>query len=247
MFTTLPHVQLEIAAGTRPRPSRSRLIATTFYWRFILQTASGERLLAAEDERSDEAWSAEMAQENDQENDREQQLDRLELLALVRGLEALDQPSHVSVLSISQYVTQGLRFGLPVWRARSWSWEAAGNWEPIRNQDLWLRVDRALQYHRVDCPVRSVDDEWYARHPELRAAGPRSVRRRLASVARQLARLPVPNELYSEQTWPLPLDNRVAYDGMVMWESAAADSCVASCPKFQDSLLHPEGMSCERP
>lgn len=77
--------------------------------------------------------------------------DRLELLAVVRGLESLDQPSHVTLVTASNYVSRGLRFGLQNWRERDWCWESYGRWTSIRDADLWRRVDGALQYHQVRC------------------------------------------------------------------------------------------------
>lgn len=76
---------------------------------------------------------------------------RLELLAVVRGLEALDQPSRVTLLTDSRYVSQGIRRSLSQWRARRWRWERFGKLVPIRDHDLWRRVDRALEFHDVEC------------------------------------------------------------------------------------------------
>ncbi len=63
-------------------------------WRFILESANGEKRLAAAD--SEEAGGTE----------------RLELLAVVRGLEALECPSRVTLLTKSRYVSHGLRRGM---------------------------------------------------------------------------------------------------------------------------------------
>jgi ribonuclease HI len=76
---------------------------------------------------------------------------RLELLAVVRGLEALDQPSRVTVVTPSRYVTRGFRFGLEQWRENGWCWERFGEMTPIKNRDLWQRVDQAMRFHRVEC------------------------------------------------------------------------------------------------
>ncbi|RMF42757.1 MAG: hypothetical protein D6753_06780 [Planctomycetota bacterium] len=78
-------------------------------------------------------------------------LDRLNLLAVVRGLEALDQPSSVTLVTPSRYVVRGMRYGLASWRERNYTWERFGEVLPIRNADLWQRVDRALQFHAVSC------------------------------------------------------------------------------------------------
>jgi ribonuclease HI len=101
-------------------------------WRFVLESADGAARLEAADE---EAASAQ----------------RLELLAIVRGLEALDQPSRVTLVTGSRYVSRGIRFGLTQWREDGWQWERYGEMSPIKDDDLWRRVDQALQFHEVEC------------------------------------------------------------------------------------------------
>jgi ribonuclease HI len=83
---------------------------------------------------------------------------RLELLAVVRGLEALDQPSQVTLITRSRYVTRGIRRELNQWREKQWHWERFGRLVPIRDRDLWQRIDRALEFHQVEC-VRWQFDE----------------------------------------------------------------------------------------
>lgn len=77
--------------------------------------------------------------------------ERLELLSVLRGLEALDQPSSVTVVTASRYVTRGFRNGLDSWRDNGWCWERFGQMRRIKNFDLWQRVDRTLHYHSVIC------------------------------------------------------------------------------------------------
>ena len=84
---------------------------------------------------------------------------RLELLAVVRGLEALEQPSRVTLLTRSRYVNRGIRRGLSQWRERKWRWERFGQLVPIRDRDLWQRVDRALEFHRVECCPAPFEEE----------------------------------------------------------------------------------------
>ena len=75
--------------------------------------------------------------------------ERLGLLAVVRGLEAIDRPSCVCLATSSRYVYEGIAFGLDEWRENDWRWECFGRLVPIKNLDLWQRIDRALQYHEV--------------------------------------------------------------------------------------------------
>lgn len=102
-------------------------------WRFVLESLDTPTVMDVE------------------ENEEEQEPERLELLAVVRGLEALEQPSRVTLITASQYVCRGLRRGLNAWRENGWQWERFGQWVPVKNGDLWQRIDRALQFHQVDC------------------------------------------------------------------------------------------------
>jgi hypothetical protein len=77
--------------------------------------------------------------------------ERLELLAVVRGLEALDGPARVTLVTKSRYVSRGLRFGMAEWRVNDWQWERFGRVVPVKDHDLWQRVDRALLFHQVEC------------------------------------------------------------------------------------------------
>ncbi len=109
-------------------------------WRFVLQTADGKRQFEANDAEPEASG------------------ERLELLAIVRGLEALDQPSRVTLLTGSVSVSKGLKYGLEEWRANDWQWERHGEMVPIKNSDLWRRIDHALQFHDVDCKVWRLDE-----------------------------------------------------------------------------------------
>jgi ribonuclease HI len=102
-------------------------------WRFVLQSVDGGEQFEAADLEPDV------------------QGERLELLAVVRGLEALEQPSRVTLVTPSKYVNRGLTYGLEEWRANDWQWEHFGEMVPVKNRDLWQRVDRALGFHQLDC------------------------------------------------------------------------------------------------
>ena len=113
-----------------------------------------------------------------------------ELLAVVRGLEALQQPSRVTLVTPSRYVARGIVRCLDDWRASQWQWERFGRVEPIRDHDLWRRVDRAMDYHQIDCHTWPMTDaaplpapdaaiaahartlvDWHARHRHCAACG----------------------------------------------------------------------------
>lgn len=71
---------------------------------------------------------------------------RMELTAVIRGLEALTRSSRVDLTSDSKYVLDGLREWLPAWKARGWKTAAK---KPVKNQDLWQRLDELMAEHQV--------------------------------------------------------------------------------------------------
>lgn len=75
--------------------------------------------------------------------------DRVALLAVVRGLEALPEPSQVLLLTPSRYILNGFRHGLCTWEDQGWQQRRLGRRMAIRNHDLWARVAQARQFHQV--------------------------------------------------------------------------------------------------
>ncbi|HWA99254.1 MAG TPA: RNase H family protein [Pirellulales bacterium] len=127
MSVPAPHFLL--LADARRRNDREE-------WRFVLQAADGSATLEAHDCEPEEKGQ------------------RLELLSVVRGLEALEQPSRVTLVTGSKYVRQGISQGLDEWKRDNWTWESFGEMAPVKNRDLWQRVDRALAFHQLE--VRSI-------------------------------------------------------------------------------------------
>ena len=66
---------------------------------------------------------------------------RMELTAAIEGLKALKRRCRVELYTDSKYVLQGATEWLPNWKARGWRTAAR---EPVKNQDLWERLDAAL-------------------------------------------------------------------------------------------------------
>jgi ribonuclease HI len=108
-------------------------------WRFVLQPFDGSPDIEAADVEPD-VWG-----------------ERLDLLTVVRALESLDQPSWVTLVGCTRYVEQGVQYGIAEWKESGWRWECFGQMAPVRDVDLWQRMDRALQFHRVDCGRRRLD------------------------------------------------------------------------------------------
>ncbi|ANB18146.1 ribonuclease HI [Dokdonella koreensis] len=71
---------------------------------------------------------------------------RMELMAAIRGLEALTRPCRVTLYTDSQYVQRGIEEWLPRWQARGWK---TSDGKPVKNRDLWERLAAACQPHRL--------------------------------------------------------------------------------------------------
>ena len=72
---------------------------------------------------------------------------RMELMAAIQALEALKRPCTVELHTDSQYLRQGITEWLPGWKARGWRTASKA---PVKNDDLWKRLDLARQRHTVD-------------------------------------------------------------------------------------------------
>jgi ribonuclease HI len=72
---------------------------------------------------------------------------RMELLAAINALETLKRPMRVLLFTDSNYLRQGITTWLPAWKNRGW--RTADN-KPVKNQDLWQRLEQALARHEVE-------------------------------------------------------------------------------------------------
>ncbi len=71
---------------------------------------------------------------------------RMELTAAIEALQALKRPCRVELHTDSQYVRGGITEWLPAWKARGWRTAAKA---PVKNEDLWRRLDDARLRHDV--------------------------------------------------------------------------------------------------
>ena len=72
---------------------------------------------------------------------------RMELLAVIRALEALRKPGQaIDLYSDSRYVLSGISEWLPNWKARGWKTSAR---KPVRNVELWQRLDELAAAHDI--------------------------------------------------------------------------------------------------
>jgi len=72
---------------------------------------------------------------------------RMELMAAIQALEALTKPCKVELHTDSQYVMKGVTEWIHGWKARGWK---TADKKPVKNEDLWRRLDEARRRHDVD-------------------------------------------------------------------------------------------------
>lgn len=71
---------------------------------------------------------------------------RMELMAAISALEALNEPCEVDLTTDSEYVRRGISEWLPAWKARNWK---TADRKPVKNADLWQRLEQAASGHTV--------------------------------------------------------------------------------------------------
>ena len=84
---------------------------------------------------------------------------RMELTAVIRGLQALKRVCDVKIVTDSRYVMQGMTEWMDNWKRRGWRTAAK---KPVLNSDLWLQLDELAKNHRIEW-------EWvkgHSGHPE---------------------------------------------------------------------------------
>ncbi len=71
---------------------------------------------------------------------------RMEMMAAIAALEALKRPARVRLHTDSTYLKDGITKWIHAWKARGW--KTAGK-KPVKNQDLWQRLEAAIEPHQV--------------------------------------------------------------------------------------------------
>ena len=72
---------------------------------------------------------------------------RMELMAAIAALEALSRPSSVTMVTDSAYVKGGVTQWIHGWKRNGWKTSTR---DPVKNEDLWRRLDAAQARHTVD-------------------------------------------------------------------------------------------------
>jgi ribonuclease HI len=88
-------------------------------------------------DKEKELWGGELQTTNN----------RMELMAAIQALEALNRPCRVELHTDSQYVMKGISEWIHGWKRRGW---LTADKKPVKNDDLWKRLDQARLRHEVD-------------------------------------------------------------------------------------------------
>jgi ribonuclease HI len=100
-------------------------------WGVVLEAWDGATLLKARDLGGAEAETTN---------------NRMEMMAAIAALETLERPSAVTVVTDSKYLKDGITGWIHGWKKNGWKTSAR---KPVKNADLWQRLDAAQARHRV--------------------------------------------------------------------------------------------------
>jgi ribonuclease HI len=95
-------------------------------WACILQYQANERVLTGSEPQSTN--------------------NKMEMVAALRGLQALREPCEVEVITDSEYLQRGMTQFLAKWKLNGWK---ASSGKPVLNRELWIELDSAAALHRV--------------------------------------------------------------------------------------------------
>ncbi len=72
---------------------------------------------------------------------------RMELMAAIKGLQALNRSAKIILTTDSKYVMHGITEWIVNWKKRGWK---TANKKPVKNVDLWQMLDKEIQQHNVE-------------------------------------------------------------------------------------------------
>jgi len=79
--------------------------------------------------------------------ERETTNNRMEMMAVIRGAEAIKRGNSIDIYTDSKYVMQGMTEWVEGWKKRGWK---TASKQPVKNVDLWQRLEQALERHQVN-------------------------------------------------------------------------------------------------
>ena len=71
---------------------------------------------------------------------------RMELMAVIKGLSSLKEPCKVIITTDSQYVKNGMTSWLAGWKRNNW---ISSTKAPVKNKDLWQQLDKECSRHSI--------------------------------------------------------------------------------------------------
>jgi ribonuclease HI len=72
---------------------------------------------------------------------------RMEIMAVIKALEALKRACRIKIYTDSVYVQKGMTEWIHNWKARGWK---TSDKKPVKNDDLWKQLDAAVQAHEIE-------------------------------------------------------------------------------------------------
>ena len=72
---------------------------------------------------------------------------RMELMAPIRALEALNRPCEIVLYTDSRYVMDGITKWIQGWKRNGWK---TASKQPVKNADLWMALDAAVKPHKIN-------------------------------------------------------------------------------------------------
>ena len=100
-------------------------------WGVVLEAVEGEAVLRRREISGGEAQTTN---------------NRMELMAAIKALEALDRPSEITLVTDSSYLKDGITAWIHGWKRNGWKTAAK---KPVKNAELWQRLDAAAARHTV--------------------------------------------------------------------------------------------------
>jgi len=71
----------------------------------------------------------------------------MELMAVIKALELLKNPSTIEITTDSTYVKDGITKWIHNWKSKGWK---TSNKKPVKNKDLWMQLDALVSQHSID-------------------------------------------------------------------------------------------------
>ncbi len=71
---------------------------------------------------------------------------RMELMAPIMALKKIKRKSDITIYTDSKYVKDGITDWIKSWKLNNWK---SSNKKPVKNKDLWVKLDNACQKHRI--------------------------------------------------------------------------------------------------